>query len=80
MAWQLVAKGSKATDILEAEGELEKIPASSLESMIKARGATPMAVGVRLLIAIPLYAHPIQHYPKNLAMPWKFLYTPINTY
>jgi spore germination protein KC len=45
--WIMVTKG-QAGDLLAVEGQLEKIPATSIANLIKARAATSQVVGVRL--------------------------------
>lgn len=47
LSWVFVAKG-RAQDIIEAVHEQEKVPATALESLTKASGATSMAVKINL--------------------------------
>jgi spore germination protein KC len=47
LSWLLIAKG-KASDIIHAKHEQEKIPAEAIDSMVKSSGVTSMAVKVNL--------------------------------
>ena len=47
LSWLLIAKG-KASDVIHAQHEQEKIPAKAIEGMIKTSGGTSTAVNVNL--------------------------------